>query len=745
MGVNGIYGLSGSGLDIESMVKMGMISKQNQYEKMQQTYTKQEWTKQSYLDLYDKIYKFNNTTMTSFKNSNSMNARSAESSNSAIKVSASSSAQIGTHYITVNKVATNARLVGSEKLNTNGSIALKDVSYNNGTTTSSITSGDITFYIGDSTDSGVTPATYASASFSSTALSSASKAKSLLESALASKWELEDVSSVKVSGDTFTVMGSQISTTNTSAAVTTKAYTDTATSPALTFSVGDGTNTEDVNVTYADLAKLLNDDDATFQDFVDLLNQKMKEANVNVTASYDEADGFTFANKTASKTDKVSVSLNNTGIGANFMSALYDASTSDEQTKLFSTNADDSTKHYLNKIDDTDGGIAASFTDASMTAITIAASDIAAGATFNTLVSKINSAGTNVKASFDSVNGTFSFYNKNVGAMNSIGIVAGNPNAATLLNAMGLKQAEGNKDLTNEKAIIFTNGGGYAATGTNSSVLINGTKYEGTNSIPDSGITYNITNVTEKTSAVITVDQDVDTIVDNVKSFVENYNTLLGELYDLYNEKPNSSYAPLTDAQKAEMTEEQIKKWEEKAKAGLLYHDNNIRKIIDNMRSAVSDSVTTLKSTGYDSIYSIGISTNGLYGQLKVDEDKLRTALSNDADSVYNLFAKRDLTIKSAADNASDKANGIAQRLSGGIGSVFANAQDSITNIAGTSSDNSDDSTLSTLLRNLQTKMSNFKSMMNAFEDKLYKKYDAMEAALASLGSQMNFVTGAFS
>ncbi len=401
----------------------------------------------------------------------------------------------------------------------------------------------------------------------------------------------------------------------------------------------------------------------------------------------------------------------------------------------------------MKQIANTDVGVAASFTSGSMTAITIAASDIEAGATFNTLVSKINSAGTNVKASFDSANGTFSFYNKNVGAMNSIGIVAGNDNAAILLNAMGLKQAEGNKDLTNEKAITFTAGddGGYAATGTNSSVLINGTKYEGTNSIPDSGITYNITNVTEKTSAVITVDQDVDTIVDNVKSFVENYNTLLGELYDLYNEKPNSSYAPLTDAQKAEMTEEQIKKWEEKAKAGLLYHDNNIRKIIDNMRSAVSDSVTTLKSTGYDSIYSIGISTNGLYGQLKVDEDKLRTALSNDADSVYNLFAKRDLTIKSAADNASDKANGIAQRLSGGIGSVFANAQDSITNIAGTSSDNSDDSTLSTLLRNLQTKMSNFKSMMNAFEDKLYKKYDAMEAALASLGSQMNFVTGAFS
>ena len=45
MGVNGIYGLSGSGLDVESMVKVGMLSKQSEYEKMQQKYTKDEWKK----------------------------------------------------------------------------------------------------------------------------------------------------------------------------------------------------------------------------------------------------------------------------------------------------------------------------------------------------------------------------------------------------------------------------------------------------------------------------------------------------------------------------------------------------------------------------------------------------------------------------------------------------------------------------------------------------------------------------
>ena len=82
MGVNGIYGLSGSGLDIESMVKVGMISKQNEYDKMQQKFTVNEWTKAEYLELYGSIQTFNNSTLSQYKLSSNMNARSAYSSNS---------------------------------------------------------------------------------------------------------------------------------------------------------------------------------------------------------------------------------------------------------------------------------------------------------------------------------------------------------------------------------------------------------------------------------------------------------------------------------------------------------------------------------------------------------------------------------------------------------------------------------------------------------------------------------------
>ena len=120
MGVNGIYGLSGSGLDIESMVKVGMMSRQSQYDKMQQQYTKNEWTKTAYVELYGKVQTFNNSTLSQYKMSANMNARTAESSNSSIKVTANGSAAAMSHYVKVTNSATNAYLIGENSVTRKG-------------------------------------------------------------------------------------------------------------------------------------------------------------------------------------------------------------------------------------------------------------------------------------------------------------------------------------------------------------------------------------------------------------------------------------------------------------------------------------------------------------------------------------------------------------------------------------------------------------------------------------------------
>ena len=45
-------------------------------------------------------------------------------------------------------------------------------------------------------------------------------------------------------------------------------------------------------------------------------------------------------------------------------------------------------------------------------------------------------------------------------------------------------------------------------------------------------------------------------------------------------------------------------------------------------------------------------------------------------------------------------------------------------------------------MKALKEKMDNFKTMMDAFEEALYKKYDAMEVTLSQLGTQLSFITG---
>jgi flagellar hook-associated protein 2 len=181
------------------------------------------------------------------------------------------------------------------------------------------------------------------------------------------------------------------------------------------------------------------------------------------------------------------------------------------------------------------------------------------------------------------------------------------------------------------------------------------------------------------------------------------------------------------------MKEEQITKWEEKAKQGLLYHDSTLSKIISDMRSSISGTVELDDGTKV-SIFNLGISTTGIKGQLTLDEDKLKKALSEDPDIVYNVFG----TLNTNTGKTGSEYQGVAQRL----GDIFTDATKAIKNRAGSSADIAEDSDLNNLLRELQTKMSNFKKLMSSFEDRLYKKYDAMEAALTKLGTQLSFITG---
>lgn len=135
---------------------------------------------------------------------------------------------------------------------------------------------------------------------------------------------------------------------------------------------------------------------------------------------------------------------------------------------------------------------------------------------------------------------------------------------------------------------------------------------------------------------------DTDKIIDVVKTMVEDYNAIVSEVKKAYSDMPleksdGSRYKPLTDKDKADMTESEIKAYEEKAKTGILFMDRDLSSLYSALRSAVAPGGSDgsfLRSIGIKTSYEDGLTT------LSLDENALREALEQNPDQVKDAFTK---------------------------------------------------------------------------------------------------------
>ena len=135
---------------------------------------------------------------------------------------------------------------------------------------------------------------------------------------------------------------------------------------------------------------------------------------------------------------------------------------------------------------------------------------------------------------------------------------------------------------------------------------------------------------------------DTDKIIDVVKTMVEAYNAIVSEVKKAYSDMPleksdGSRYKPLTDEDKADMTESEIKAYEEKAKTGILFMDRDLSSLYSALRSAVAPGGSDgsfLRSIGIKTSYEDGLTT------LSLDENALREALEQNPDQVKDAFTK---------------------------------------------------------------------------------------------------------
>ena len=272
----------------------------------------------------------------------------------------------------------------------------------------------------------------------------------------------------------------------------------------------------------------------------------------------------------------------------------------------------------------------------------------------------------------------------------------------------------------------FEDSKGLVKNGANAKVTINGLEIERqSNTFEVDGFNVTLNNTYDGTNSqpiTLTAKTDVNNMVDKIKAFVETYNGLIQSLTSLTKEQKYRDYAPLTDEQKKEMEEDEIKKWEEKAKSGLLRNDSIIQNALAKMRS---DLYSKGGSTNpeMNMLLQIGITTSSSYtdnGKLMIDEDKLRAAIEKDPDAVANIFSgttenpgladKMRTTLKAATADIEKKA-GKASSVNAtfNIGRTLTSVEDSITN---------------------------WKKKLEDIEDRYWKQFTAMENAISKANNQ---------
>lgn len=270
---------------------------------------------------------------------------------------------------------------------------------------------------------------------------------------------------------------------------------------------------------------------------------------------------------------------------------------------------------------------------------------------------------------------------------------------------------------------------GKVAEGTNGSMVVNGVKMESTsNKYNVSGYTVNVTNNIAATDAPAKISSTTETktIVDKVKEFITTYNGLIEDLNKRVSQKKNLAYQPLTDAQKAELKDDEIKKWEDKAKEGLLKSDATLNKVLSDMRSTLSN----YGSGSEDMLAKIGITTSKTWtdnGKLELDEGKLTKALEEDPNIVSRIFV-------------GDKEN----NREGIIASLRTTAQNAVKDIektAGKASSAEDSYTLGKNLKDVNTKIDDWKDRLKGIEERYWKQFAAMEAAIQKANSQSSIFT----
>ncbi len=342
-----------------------------------------------------------------------------------------------------------------------------------------------------------------------------------------------------------------------------------------------------------------------------------------------------------------------------------------------------------------------------------------------------------VKMNYSSFTDQITFTTKDTGANQEIKFSG---LSEALFGSTALKDENGNIKTDAEGNTIYAHG-----TDAEFEVEVDGVTKSITrssNTVDIDGLSITLKGTFEKTDAdyeavTFSSSSDADKIVNAVKEMVKDYNAMMTEIKEAYSTIPlknskGDEYMPLTDEDRADMSESAVANYEKKAKTGLLFADRDL----SNLYSAMTEALRAFGISGNDGT-GIGITTSYSNGTttLVVDENALRAALESNPDKVRDVFIG-----KNGNDGVMQKLKNQLDTYAGTTGAT----KGILINKAG--------STLaptSVYQNTLQKEIDGYEDEIESWQDKIAdkidyynKKFTSLEKLIAQMNNQSSMLGG---
>lgn len=371
------------------------------------------------------------------------------------------------------------------------------------------------------------------------------------------------------------------------------------------------------------------------------------------------------------------------------------------------------------------------------------------------VVAKLKEAGVN--ASFDEKNQRFFVSAKEMGMDAEFALTAQDADGNTtdsglkVLSSLGLLTAEADENasangqvsadfraqldrlgltLSTEKA----DGAATRIKAQDAEILLNGAAFKSTsNTFNINGLTITAKKESDEEVTMTTAD-DYDGIYDTIKKFLKEYNELVNEMDKLYNADSAKGYEPLTSEEKEAMSEKEIEDWEEKIKASLLRRDATLGSLSNTMQMAMAAGVEIDGKKYYLSDFGIGTlgyftSADNEKHAYHIDGDKDDDATSGKTDKLKAMIASDpEVVVQFFQKISNDLYSSLTDKMSATeMRSVYKAYNDK------------------QMKKEYDAYTKDIKAQeerVTEFEDKWYKKFGAMETALAKLNSKTSAISG---